>query len=876
MKVYDLRVNNISAPLGIDEVPYFSWKIDSDDFDVMQTAYRINVCEKNGGEVWNSGKKVSDTSCFINYEGVELKSKTEYEWSVCVWDNYGKAAEGRGAFETAFFGEREWRGKWMESPYPVEKRGKGPGEQCPATMFRKTFRLSDKKIKRARLYATCHGIYRIYINGIRPDDREFAPENTTYSKMICYQIYNVSDYLKTGENILEMYVGDGWYCCAAYREEGVTTEPLHAVLFQIETEYVDGEKKIIVSDEQVEASQGMIRYSDIFSGEKYDAGRTFEIWQKSIVKQYGYDKLCAQPEEPVRPVAVLQAKELLHSPKGELIVDFGQIIAGRVRITLDIPRGRMVALDHYEVLDQEGNCFDNLKLLKEDTSDRCQRDEFVSAGQACVYEPYFTFHGFRYVRISGIDDIKLDDISAVALSTEKKNAGTFECSNEKLNRLYVNTRWSQRANMMSIPTDCPQREKAGWTGDITVYAKTSLLNEETTNLLNRWLKNLALDQDKYGAVPFVSPYTGHYPGLAKSFGRIFGNKGDAIVASAGWGDAAVVVPYKIYEITGNTHILNQQYDSMKAWCDYIIKEASGRKGSLFAKKEVDRYLWNTGFHWGEWLIPSLSKNGFDIHTILGIKKTLRYVAPSYAYQSIRMMADTAHIAGNAADEKYYSGIAEKIKDAFAKEVITKKGKMREKFMGAYVIPIAFDLVPEEYQTNFAEELIDSIERNNYCLDTGFLATPFLLSALQKIGRIDLAFKLLYQTKCPSWLFEVDHGATTIWESWYGYSKDNKPLDVSMNHYALGCVDEWIFENITGIKNASAGFKNILIQPHPDNDMTWVKRSFECSYGTIVSQWEKKGKKYHFCVEIPCNTKVKIILPDGQSFERGSGRYEFMT
>ena len=874
MQIYDLRVNNLTNPLGIGELSWFSWKMKSEDINVIQTAYRITVSQKDETIVWDSGKVNSEQSCFINYEGGTLCDAAQYRCAVTVWDNKGKESKETVIFETALPKAADWDAKWAESPFDMGKRENLPGKQPPATLFCQKMSVDEKPVEKARLYATAHGVYRPYLNGERVDNREFAPENTSYPFYLCYQTYDVTSMVKAGENRLELYVGDGWYCCPNYRREDVTEEPVHAVLFRLEITYEDGSKEIVLSDENVKAAQSQVRYSDIFNGEMYDANEVPVNWQPAVMKDYGYENLQPQPEEPVRCVAVLEPEKIFRSPKGELIVDFGQVISGRVRIKIDIPKGEKVCLDHYEVLDAEGNCYDNLKMLKENAADESQRDIYISAGKEEWYEPYYTFHGFRYLRVMGIEEVGMEDVKAVVLSTDKKNCGTFSCSDEKLNRLYENTRWSQRANMMSIPTDCPQREKAGWTGDIAVYAKTALLNEDVTGLLERWLKNLALEQDAYGAVPFVVPYAGHYPGLAKTFGKLFGNKGEALTASSGWGDAAVIVPYTIYQITGNIKVLERQYDSMKAWCDYIIRECTTRRGRLFAKKEIDKYLWNTGFHWGEWLIPSLSKNGFDVNTILGIKKTLKYIAPSYAYQSIRMMADIAQTVGKSADTNYYADFAEHIKEAFAKGMITKDGKMKEKYMGAYVVPLAFGLVPEEYRENFANELVRMIEENEYCLDTGFLATPFLLPVLQKIGRIDLAYRLLYQTKCPSWLYEVEHGATTIWESWYGYSKEGKPLDVSMNHYAFGCVDEWMFETINGIRNAAPGFKKIIIQPQPDERLTWAKRTFESSYGLIVSEWKRTEDGYHLFVEIPCNTSAGIILPDGQSYEKGSGKHEF--
>lgn len=585
----------------------------------------------------------------------------------------------------------------------------------------------------------------------------------------------------------------------------------------------------------------------------------------------------AQLGNPVREIAQLPAVSAKKSPKGEWIVDFGQVLAGRVRMRVNAPTGTKIILEHCEALDKEGNYFNNILGLGGVGKGVDQRDEYISDGKEAEYEPLFTFHGFRYVRVSGIDDVRAEDFTAVVLSSDGENLGSFESSDARLNRLYENTRWSQRANMLSIPTDCPQREKAGWTGDIFIYARTALQNTDMTAFLSRWLQNLACEQDERGVVPIVVPCDGPYPEQSAFIRKMDGPDATGRGTSSGWGDAAVNVPYQMYQITGNTRILEQQYDSMKAWCDFIITTAKTcRNPQTGIPEELDQYLWNTGFHFGEWLIPSCSKAGYD--DMAGMEKTVmgtsKYTAPIFGWNSVHQMSEVAGLLGRTDDARYYGDVAEKMADAIARGVINEDGDMPIDMMGAYALPIYFGLVPEKFKKKFAYNLVHSIEENGMCLDTGFLGTPFLLDALCKIGRQDMAYELLWQNKCPSWMYEVDMGATTIWESWYAFEEDGTPMPMSLNHYAFGCVDDWLFRYIGGIWPTEPGFGHVVFQPLPDDKITSASREFISEHGRFACEWRKNADKLSMKVTVPCNATATVVLPDGTRQEIGSGTYEF--
>lgn len=895
MKVAEVKVLYTENPLGIDRVPWFSWKLASDKENTRQTAYRILV-EEGGRRVWDSRKVETADNLYIDYEGESLKSRTQYHLEVTVWDNHGNEAVGYAQFETAFLREEDWKAEWVVPAARRKKGKKGFGKQPPATMFRRRFSLKEKPVK-ARVYATCHGIYELSINGKRPDDRLFAPEHTVYEKYLCYQTYDVTGLLKKGENALGMYVGDGWYLGANTLPNIKRPVLKHAVLFQLEAEYQDGTTEIICSDERTVTSTGPICCADLFAGEKYDANKIHkgwdtpeymaDDWQKTKIMKFGYQNLMAQLGEPVVREDMLPVREVLRSPKGEWILDFGQVISGFVRMKVRAPKETEITLEHTEVLDKDGNYISNIMAAGGAGNGVDQRDVYISDGEERIFEPTFTYHGFRYVCISGLSEICAEDFEAVVLSTKKKNLGIFETSDARLNRLYENTRWSQKANMMSIPTDCPQREKAGWTGDMLVYAKTALLNEDCGAMFSRWLENMEHDQEENGVVPMVVPYDGAYPATGKLMNLMYHEKGAA--TSSGWGDAAVIVPYRMYEVTGNTAVLRQQFECMKKWCNYIIQKAAASKpkGSTLSD-EIENYLWDTGYHYGEWLIPSQNKNGLDMKNLKTIMMSSScYTAPIFGWLSVSTFAKICGILAERypADKKdygrmqeKYGKVAEKMKYAIQKGVIREDGSMPSNLMGAYALPIYFDLVPEQFKEKFAANLVKSIEENRMCMDTGFLGTPFLLDALCRIGRRDLAYTLLWQDKAPSWLSEVDAGATTIWENCFGYDEEGNPGKLSFNHYSFGCVDDWMFRYIGGIDTDTAGYSHIIFAPKPDDRLEWAKRSYETPQGRAVCEWRKEktaeGILLNMKVEIPCNTTAVICLPDGSQQERGSGIYEF--
>lgn len=880
MKLVDLKVLGQRHPLGIDENPYFSWIIESNEKNVRQKSWHIIVYDTDK-IIWDSGVIESEESAFVPYQGEPLSEKTTFTWSVTITDQNGNSASEESFFETGFKKGKSWKAHWVETPFSM-KRKTGFGNGPAASVFRKTFSLADKKISRARVYATCHGIYELTINGQSPDDRLFAPENTYYAKYLCYQTYDITDQLKPGSNnMIGMTVGDGWYCGSRTKPEIKDYNGRHAVLFQLEVIYEDKSSEIITSDNQVKVSQGAIRFNDLYGGEKYDANYALKgwtdsnyddsSWRKGIEASYGYSNLVAQLGEPVRKIMELPCKKISISPKGETILDFGRIIAGSIQAVIDLPKGSEVSFEATEVLDKDGNYFNNMMIKGVD-----QKLVYVSDGKPGIFEPHFSFQGFRYLKVTGITDAIPKNFTAVVFSTDSEDISTFECSDNRINQLYKNIRWSQRSNTLSIPTDCPQREKAGWTGDAQIFCRTALLNEDGTNFWTRWLRNLACEQKKSGAVPMVIPMNGIYTPMFKLFGLLFGDK-DHVPASAGWSDAATIVPFQMYQITGNKEILRSQYESMHSWTDYVYHVAKNRHVKTRGlERKYEKRLWNKGFHWGEWLIPSFSKNGYGLETVKSVFETRKYVAPIYSYYSTRIMAKTAAILGKKADCELYTRRAEDIKEAFYKWLKANHGEMPMRIMGAYVMPIYYNLVPDEYKEKFADTLVELLKENDYCLDTGFLGTPCLFDALTKIGRLDLAYKVFLQDKSPSYMSEIKQGASTIWESWFVYKKDGDPMAMSLNHYAFGCVADWMYRTINGLEPIKAGFKRFRIEPKPHSSLTYGKREYKTAYGWIRTGWTRNKNNFKIKVTVPCNTDAVVTLPDGKEHHVGSGTYLFET
>lgn len=841
--VYDLSCEHRTNPVGTDvSNPRLSWKIGSDAYNVMQSAYSVRVSTSpkftSSSMVWQSGKVASDESVLIRYAGQDLKPGQRYYWQVRVWDNRGKASKwSETAFwETGLMSQVNWKAKWIEMEGDTNR-------YSPSPHFRKEFTIS-KNIANATVYVTSHGFYELHLNGKKVGDQVLTPGWTTYGKRIQYQVFDVSGQLTKGKNAVGAVLGDGWYRgTLAWGNNWAVYGKRLGLLMQLRIAYTDGTEELIVTDSSWKANNdGAIRKNDLYNGEIYDASKKLtgwnlpdyddSKWQPVRIGNYN-NNIVASEGAAIRKIQEIKPVKVFRSPKGSLLVDMGQNMVGWIRLKVNAPKGTLITIRHAEVLDKYGEFYtENLRSAK------CQIDYTAGGTGDEVYEPRFTFMGFRYLEIKGFPGtLTSDNITGIVVHSDMPVTGGYESSSALLNQLQHNIQWGQRGNFVDVPTDCPQRdERLGWTGDAQAFSRTAAYNFNVAAFFSKWLKDLALDQKQDGAVPDVVPDVL--------------NKQDAVTAapSAGWGDVALITPWTMYQVYGDKEFLESQYTSMKAWVEYIRKKAG------------DSFIWKGGSKYGDWLFyhPPVNNHseadGFTEHD---------FISTAFFAYSADLLSKTAGILGNRADEKFYSDLFENIKKVFIREYVTPAGRVGTNSQTSYVLALMFNLLPEEQRAAAAKFLVDDIRGRRNHLSTGFLGTPFLCHVLTQNGYTEVAYDLLLQETYPSWLYPVKMGATTIWERWDGQKTDSTFQDAGMNsfnHYAYGAIGDWMYRVSAGIETQTPGYRNLLIKPHVTQKMDMSKATFESSYGRVVSGWERKDGKLWLTVEIPANTSAEIMLP----------------
>ena len=659
--VKNLLTENLSNPLGIDETqPRFSWQLSAVKRNTSQTAYEIKVTADKE-KIWNSGKVAIDQSVQVLYAGVALHSGKKYSWQVRVWDNSGKASAWSDVvtFQMALLNKSDWKASWITPGY-IEDSVKRP-----SPLFRKEFN-ANKKIVSAVAYITAHGLYEAQINGQRVGDAYLTPGWTAYKKRLQYQTYDVTSLLKTGSNAIGVTLGSGWYRGIIGFTNSINVYGKDiALLFQMEIKYSDGSKEIIISDGSWKSSTGSVTYAEIYNGETIDARKEKKGWAStgfndadwSAVKEADFTKeiLLATQNEPVKKHEIFKPIKIFTTPKGENVIDFGQNLVGWVMMKVKGNAGDTITLSHAEVLDKQGNIYtDNLRAAK------AQDTYVLKGGEEENFEPHFTWQGFRYLKIEGYPgEIKPENFTAVALYSDMKPTGSFTSSNALVNQLQHNIEWGQKGNFLDVPTDCPQRdERLGWTGDAQVFSRTASFNMNVHNFFSKWLKDIAADQQD-GVVPFVIP-------------NVLG----AAINSTGWADVATIIPWNMYLAYGDKRVLENQYASMKAYIESIRKNAHND-------------LWNTGFHFGDWLFyrPDDDNDGRAAVT----DKYL--IAQCFYAHSTQLLINAAKVLGNTKDAESYTTLLQKIKEAFVKEYLTPNGRLVSGTQTAYVLALNFDMFP---------------------------------------------------------------------------------------------------------------------------------------------------------------------------------------
>lgn len=830
MEIKDIKIEYRDNPKGLDILkPRFSWEIKSDNQNVLQTAYQIIVKNKNH-ITWDSGKKDSDVSILIEYEGQDFIACTSYDVSITVWDNKGNEATAKNSFETGLLAGANFQATWITHAFDQDETA------CP--IFLKEFTV-EKQVEKVRVYATAFGVYEIKINGKKIGDTFFAPGWTNYKERLQYQTYEADEIIQK-ENKIEITVGNGWYKGIF----GFTCTPNHygdrvAALLEVHLTYTDGTTEVIMTDESWKVTTGSIRYSEIYMGETIDSTFAKTSLEDVVIASFDKNRLIGQESEPVRITETLSARELIKTPVGETVLDFGQILTGFVNVKVKGEAGQKIIIRHAETLDKDGNFYPD--TLRQAIS----IDTFICNGEEQTFQPHFTFHGFRYICVEGLQEVNLSDYTACVLHTAMEETGSFTTSNPLINRLQQNIQWSQRGNFLDIPTDCPQRdERLGWTGDAQVFAGTAAYNRNVALFFTKWLRDLSSEQTEEFGVPHVVP-------------NIMGNQDGA----AAWSDAATIIPWVVYQTYGDVRVLKEQYESMKGWIEFI-KSRCGNNG-----------LWQTGFQYGDWL--ALDKEESADRT----GATDKYlVANAYYAHSTDIVRQTARILGNLSDAERYDALYEEIIEAFNKEYITATGRMVSETQTGSVLALHFNLASQQHRERILDALETNIANHKNHLSTGFVGTPYICHTLSENGRHDLAGTLLMKEDYPSWLYSVKKGATTIWERWNSIMP-NGDFDTSgmnsLNHYAYGSIGEWMYRKLAGINQLEPGYKKILIKPQFIKGITWVDATFKSVYGDVRSAWSCKDSVIQVDVEIPANTTAIIYLPEKkESIELGSGCYHF--
>lgn len=852
MKAIRLRTNYLKEPLGLGNPhPRFYWNCQGGQ---RQTAYQI-LCQRDGRVIWDSGKVSSSSMTHIPYGGEPLGSRERVTWQVTLWDENDAPGEpAESWFELGLLEPGDWTARWITGNYRPKKK-----QRYPVDCFRKEFSLPGKAV-RARLYASAKGLYDVTLNGRRIEDFILAPGMTDYRKRIQYQAYDVTGLLLE-HNTMELRLADGWYrgSSAAY---GVTNVygTQTSVIAQLEIFYDDGtEQTVCTNGSWAWSNDGPIRFADLKDGEVYDAAKKPGYAQKAKLASQG-GNLAASDNVPVREKERFQP-ELLPNR----VLDFGQNIAGYLEFTVQGRPGQKLKFICGEVLDENGDVdlhgiqesrpvkgWSQLSLVKklltgqisgENNPTPRQEITFFCSGGQDHYKTSFAVFGFRYVQIEGGAQIDPDAFTAIAVYSDLEQTGDFTCSNELVNKLLENTRWSMKGNFLDLPTDCPTRERLGWTGDAQIFFDTGAYLMDTAPFFRKWLRDMEDAQYPNGLLPAVLPYEGVEP-MYKSTG-----------SSAGWADAVYLIPYRFFLCYGDKTVLESTWPMVEKFAGYLMNHLGMRDKKEAKANPYNAYTYEKGIHLGEWLEPEEFRD-----QVYGTQAKHPEECTAYLYYAMVTIGKMAELLGKTETAEKCQITAEGAKQAY-NALFVKTGTLDTDRQAKLVRPLALGLLEGEDKDYAQRRLAQAVEHYRYRVGTGFLSTPFLLPVLTDAGETETAYRMLENTEKPGWLAEVLDGATTVWENWEG--------NLSQNHYSPGAVCQWLFESAAGIR--VVGENRFRIQPVPGGTLTYAKASYQSPYGLVESGWErtKDGIRYHFL--IPPNTVAEVILPNGERQILKAGR-----
>lgn len=864
MKITNCRTNHMHQPMGFAmDQAVVSWITES-EVSAKQLSAQVKLALD---AAMQNVIYVSDASSNPDSTGfplpVELQPRTEYFWTVQVWGDGGDTAISEvNSFET---GKRQepLGGQWITTPWQDKK--------C-SPYVRKGIALPCE-VRKARLYITGLGLYHCQINGSRVGDEYFAPGCTAVDRWVQIHTYDVTEHLHSGSNALGVMMGDGWAkgrFGAAYHMEdvdsyvdtylmedderatldnGKTYVSKYLLNAELRVELEDGTERVFVTDESWKCTPSPVLEDSIYDGEVFDENRAIPNWSDvsccdddwdtmRIVEDPNLGALEDRLSLPVRIKETIKPIGFIHTPAGETILDMGQNMTGWVTFRVHEPAGSRIRLQHGEIL--QNGCFynDNLRAAKAEYV-------YISNGTEKYVEPYFTFFGFRYVKIEGIENPTLEDFTGCVVYSDVEETGWFTTSDPRINQLFGNAKWSQKDNFLDVPTDCPQRdERMGWTGDAQVFCKTGSYNMDTYAFYTKYLHDLWREQEKnHGMVSHVIPTV-----IRESFEESGFWQGGACV----WGDSATIMPWTLYEQYGDPTILQRQYPSMKAWVDWILRKVVNADG-----------IWDGGFQFGDWL--ALDGNRED-DRLGGTDEA--YIASVYLKYSAELVAKAARVLHLDADEVYYSGVSQRTKEAIQRKYFCSDGSCSIQTQTAQILALVMDIVPQENRKRVAADLLKLLKERDMHLSTGFVGTPFLCMALSSEGHSEAAYEVLFKEDFPSWLYEVDMGATTIWERWNSVLPDGSMSGTgmnSLNHYTYGSIARWMYENIAGLTLMEPGFKKFQIRPEFTDRFTDVHMQYRAAKGLIEVHWTKTGEKaYGLHIKVPFDTTAVVCLPAGNA------------
>ena len=849
MKAVRLRIEYLENPIGIDIVaPRLYWNAEG---GTKQTAYQI-IAKSGGKIIWNTGKVASSRMTHILYEGQPLHSREKVYWSVKLWDEKGEGGEiSHSFFEMGLLNTSDWKAKWITGNYKVRK-----SERYPVDCFRKNLSVTGE-VKSARLYITACGLYEAKLDGRRIGDFVLAPGHTDYRKRVQYQTFDVTEMLTAGEHALTVQLADGWYRggCGAWgirNQYGTETK----LLAQLEITYADGKRETVVTDESwVWSNDGPIRFADNKDGEVVNAncqpsyGGKAKVTSHTVIPAASNNVHVTEHEQFTPTIS--------KAPNGKWLLDFGQNIAGYVSFRIQAKANQKLTFRFGELLDEEGNLtLKNIQCVNKEKASPLQQIIYTCREGLNEYKTTFAVFGFQYAEVETDIELHPEDVTAIAVYSDIEQTGFFESSNELLNRFVDATIWSTRGNSLDIPTDCPTRERHGWTGDAQIFFETANYLFDYAAFSKKYLNDVFDWQKKSGRLPQIAPYGGVDFYMWTMNG------------SVGWSDAGILIPYRFWKLYGDKQILIEYYDRMKRYAGFMMNRC-GKLGlmakPLGLKGETAKYAVNAGQSYGEWAEPK------DVYPNDWRDMVAPHPEVSTAYTSyvLGCMAEIAEALGNGDDAVLFRQYRDGCKEAYQAMAKTADYTLDTNRQARLVRPLAFGLLNEE-QTEYAKNrLIQALENYGWRLGTGFLSTPLILDVLAQYD-LDAAYRLLENEEMPGWLFMPKNGATTIWESWEGTLAQSGIA--SLNHYSKGAVCEWLFKTMCGIRVDSENHFTIL--PKPGGSFTYAKASYESIYGTVACGWEKTETGFAFAVQIPANTEAMIQLPNDEIHAVTSGEHHF--